>query len=64
MALHCATQDESSNSQVPTPNLGVKLNENDLSVDNVSQEAKKFANEEANPNPIDGAISQGLLRVL
>lgn len=55
-------QEESSIARVLTPNLGV--NENDPTIDNVSKELEGFVDEEVNHDPIDGAISKALLRVL
>lgn len=59
-----AAQDESSTAQVLTLNVGVNPNENYPVVDNVSQEPKELVIEEVNLGPIDGAVSQALLRVL
>ncbi|KAH1114102.1 hypothetical protein J1N35_007480 [Gossypium stocksii] len=56
----------SSNGQrsscVPTLDLGV--NDNDPVMDNVSGEPEKFINKEANPEAVEGTVSQALLRFL
>lgn len=59
-----AAQDESSTTQVRMPDLGVNPNENDPVMDNLSQEPEEFINREVNPDPVDGFVSQALLRVL
>lgn len=61
-AYRYAAQEESSIARMPTPNLGV--NKNDPIIDNMSEVSEEFVNMVANPEPVDGAIPQVLLRVL
>lgn len=44
--------------------LDLGVNDDDPTMDNVSQEPEGFVDEEANLNPVDGVISQTLFIVL